>query len=91
MGGYIANKHAVQGLMCVAALENALRDVETLSTRTPVNSRMVRSIEADFSLENPEETQRGFEVSIPLSPYEWLNSCYFWHQTIANTLLGSNT
>lgn len=70
MGAYIASKHAVQGLMRVAALENATRGIRVNTINPgPVNNRMMRSIEKSFSPEHPEETQKGFEASIPLARY----------------------
>jgi NAD(P)-dependent dehydrogenase (short-subunit alcohol dehydrogenase family) len=70
MGAYIASKHAVQGLMRVAAIENAPRGIRVNTINPgPVNNRMMRSIEVGFSPEKPEETQKGFEANIPLGRY----------------------
>ncbi|HZJ20482.1 MAG TPA: SDR family oxidoreductase, partial [Pricia sp.] len=56
--------------MRTAALEFAPRKIRVNTVHpAPVNNRMMRSIEADSSPENPEEVKKGFEASIPLARY----------------------
>lgn len=70
LGAYIASKHAVQGIMRVAAIENAPRGIRVNTINPgPVNNRMMRSIEAGFSPGKPEEMQKAFEAGIPLGRY----------------------
>jgi len=70
LGAYIASKHAVQGLARVAAIENAPRRIRVNTINPgPVNNRMMRSIEAGFAPDNPDEMQKAFEAGIPLGRY----------------------
>ncbi|MCR9182657.1 MAG: SDR family oxidoreductase [Flavobacteriaceae bacterium] len=70
LGAYVASKHAVQGITRVAALEFASRKIRVNTINPgPVNNRMMRSIEAGFSPENPNEMQKAFEAGIPLGRY----------------------
>ncbi len=70
LGAYVASKHAAVGIMRTAALEFAPRKIRVNTVHpAPVNNRMMRSIEADSSPENPEEVKKGFEASIPLARY----------------------
>lgn len=67
---YVASKHAVVGLTKVAALEAASANVRVNSIHpSPVNTRMMRSLEAGFNPENAEEAKAGFAGGIPLGRY----------------------
>ncbi|MGA8855489.1 MAG: SDR family oxidoreductase [Christiangramia sp.] len=70
LGAYVATKHAVIGIMRVAALECADRKIRVNTIHPgPVNNRMMRSIEHQISPDNPGEAQKGFEGSIPFGRY----------------------
>ena len=70
LGAYVATKHAVIGIMRVAALEWAERNIRVNSIHPgPVNNRMMRAIEKDMAPEKPEEVKKGFEESIPFGRY----------------------
>ena len=62
---YVASKHAVVGLTKNAALEAASANVRVNSIHpSPVNTRMMRSLEAGFQVE-----QETLAQSIPLKRY----------------------
>lgn len=70
MMAYTASKHAVNGVMKVAALEGAplgIR-VNTLNP-SPVDNRMMRSLEEGFSPGAGGEMKKAFEQMIPLKRY----------------------
>jgi len=70
LGAYVASKHAVIGIMRVAALEFAERKIRVNSIHPgPVNNRMMRSIEKDMSPDKPADVQKNFEETIPLKRY----------------------
>ena len=70
LSAYVASKHAVIGLMRVAALENAERKIRVNSIHPgPVDNDMMRRIEKEVSSENPEEAMKGFEALVPLGRY----------------------
>ncbi len=70
LGAYVASKHAVQGIMRVAATEFSQRGIRVNTINPgPVNNRMMRSIEAGFAPDNPDEMQKAFEAGIPLGRY----------------------
>ena len=70
LGAYVATKHAVIGLMRVAALENAERKIRVNTIHPgPVNNDMMRRIEKDMNPENPDEVLRGFEAIVPFGNY----------------------
>jgi len=70
LGAYVASKHGVIGIMRVAALENANRNIRVNTIHPgPVNTRMMRSIEHEISPGNPAEVKKGFEADVPLARY----------------------
>ncbi|MDC6352098.1 SDR family oxidoreductase [Zeaxanthinibacter sp. PT1] len=70
LGAYVASKHAVVGLMRVAALEFASQQVRVNSIHPgPVNNQMMRRIENVINPEDPAGVIEGFESSIPFKRY----------------------
>jgi NAD(P)-dependent dehydrogenase (short-subunit alcohol dehydrogenase family) len=70
LGPYVASKHAVVGIMRVAAIEFADKKIRVNSIHPgPVNNRMIRSIEEQISPEDPENAKEGFENSTLLHRY----------------------
>ena len=70
LGAYVASKHAVIGLMRVAALENAVRKIRVNTIHPgPVDNDMMRRIEKDMDPDNPQEVMKGFEATIPFGSY----------------------
>ncbi|WP_299215343.1 SDR family NAD(P)-dependent oxidoreductase [uncultured Aquimarina sp.] len=70
LGPYVASKHAIIGIMKVAALENADRKIRVNTIHPgPVHTHMMRSIEEDIAPDNPKEAQKGFEAIIPFGRY----------------------
>jgi len=70
LGAYVATKHAVVGIMRVAALENADRKIRVNTIHPgPVNNDMMRRIEKDISPDSPQEVLKGFEASVPFGRY----------------------
>ncbi len=70
LGAYVASKHAVVGIMKVAAMEFADRGVRVNSIHPgPVNNRMIRSIEEQISPEEPTKAKNDFENSTLLHRY----------------------
>ena len=70
MAPYSASKHAVIGLMRSAALAGAAHGirVNTLNP-APIETRMMRSIEAGFAPEAPERAKAEREARIPMTRY----------------------
>lgn len=67
---YVTSKHAVIGSMKVAALEGAEHGIRVNSIHpSPVDNRMMRSLEEGFSPGSSEEAKKGFEQTIPLQRY----------------------
>ncbi|WP_145942959.1 SDR family NAD(P)-dependent oxidoreductase [Corynebacterium glyciniphilum] len=67
---YVASKHAVSGLTKTAALELEGSGVRVNSVHpSPVNTRMMRSIESGFNEEDSESARRDFAGRIPLGRY----------------------
>ncbi|MFL1895332.1 SDR family NAD(P)-dependent oxidoreductase [Aquimarina sp. 2-A2] len=74
LGAYVASKHAVVGIMRVAALENAHRNIRVNTIHPgPVHTRMMRAIEKQIAPDNPKEAQKGFEAAIPFGRYAEAN------------------
>ncbi|MBR8393960.1 SDR family oxidoreductase [Burkholderia cenocepacia] len=70
LGPYITSKHAVSGLTKTAALEVSKYNVRVNSVHpSPVNTRMMRSIESGFDPESSERAQKDFSGRIPLGRY----------------------
>lgn len=67
---YVTSKHALVGLTKVAALEAAPFNVRVNSIHpSPVNTSMMRSLEAGFAPDNAEGAQEQFAQGIPLGRY----------------------
>lgn len=67
---YVTSKHATLGIMKTAALEAAARKIRVNSIHpSPVNNRMMRSIEESYAPGKAEEMQKGFASGIPLGRY----------------------
>ena len=70
LGAYVTSKHGVIGIMRVAALEFADRNIRVNTVHPgPVNTQMMRRIETDISPDNTEEVKKGFEAIVPFSRY----------------------
>ncbi|WP_340107774.1 SDR family oxidoreductase [Pikeienuella sp. HZG-20] len=67
---YITSKHAIVGLTRAAAIEAAHANVRVNSVHpSPINTRMMRSLEEGFSPGKAEEAQRRLAATIPLGRY----------------------
>ena len=67
---YVTSKHAMTGMTKVAALEAARYKVRVNSIHpSPVNTRMMRSLEAGFDPDNAEGAKAMLENAIPLGRY----------------------
>jgi NAD(P)-dependent dehydrogenase (short-subunit alcohol dehydrogenase family) len=67
---YITSKHAIVGLTRAAAIEAAPANVRVNSVHpSPINTRMMRSLEEGFSPGNASEAQKQLEATIPLARY----------------------
>lgn len=70
LGPYSTSKHAVVGIMRVAALEYASRNIRVNTIHPgPINNRMMRSIEKQMSPDDSEKAKEGFEAIVPLKRY----------------------
>lgn len=70
LGAYVATKHAVVGIMRVAALEFAHKQIRVNTIHPgPVNNDMMRRIEKDMSPDSPEQILQGFESAVPFGRY----------------------
>lgn len=68
--GYVTSKHALIGTMKVGALEGAEHNIRVNSIHpSPVDNRMMRSLEQGFSPEDAEQAKKEFEKMIPLKRY----------------------
>ena len=67
---YVTSKHAVNGSMKVAALEGAADKIRVNTIHpSPVDNRMMRSLEEGFAPGAAAEAKKGFEQIIPLGRY----------------------
>lgn len=67
---YVTSKHAVIGSMRVAALEGAAHNIRVNTIHpSPVDNRMMRSLEEGFAPGSGEEARKDFEKTIPLGRY----------------------
>jgi NAD(P)-dependent dehydrogenase (short-subunit alcohol dehydrogenase family) len=67
---YVTSKHAVVGMMKSAAQEGAPHKIRVNTINpSPVDNRMMRSLEEGFAPEDAEGAKAGFEQSIPLGRY----------------------
>lgn len=70
LGAYVTSKHAVVGIMRTTAIEAAPLKIRVNSVHpSPVNNRMMRSIEEGASAGHGEDVKKQFEASIPLKRY----------------------
>lgn len=79
---YVTSKHAVVGMMKSAALEGAEAKIRVNTVNpSPVDNRMMRSLEDGFAPGQGEAAKKGFEQAIPLKRYatneEVANLMYF--------------
>jgi len=67
---YVTSKHAIIGMMKTAALEGAPHKIRVNTVNpSPVDNRMMRSLEEGFSPGAGADAKKGFEQSIPLQRY----------------------
>lgn len=70
LGAYVTSKHAVVGIMRTTAIEAAPFKIRVNSVNpSPVNNRMMRSIEEGASSGHGEDIKKQFEATIPLKRY----------------------
>ncbi|OKL40236.1 SDR family NAD(P)-dependent oxidoreductase [Pontibacter flavimaris] len=70
VSAYITSKHAVVGIMRAAAVEAAPRKIRVNSVHpSPVDNRMMRSLEEGFAPGHAEAAQKELEKTIPLGRY----------------------
>lgn len=70
LGAYVTSKHAMVGIMRTSAIEAAPQRIRVNSVHpSPVNNRMMRSIEEGASAGHGEVVKQQFEASIPLKRY----------------------
>jgi len=70
VSAYVTSKHAVVGLTRAVALEAAPRKIRVNSIHpSPVDNRMMRSLEGGYAPGAAEEAKKNFENAIPLNRY----------------------
>ncbi|APA63117.1 SDR family NAD(P)-dependent oxidoreductase [Maribacter sp. 1_2014MBL_MicDiv] len=70
LGAYVAAKHAVVGIMRVAAAENASKTIRVNTIHPgPVDNEMMRRIESDMSPDSPNAVKDGFTSTVPFGRY----------------------
>ncbi|HZK04505.1 MAG TPA: SDR family NAD(P)-dependent oxidoreductase [Actinomycetaceae bacterium] len=67
---YVASKHAVVGLSRTAAVENAAHGIRVNTIHpAPIETRMMRAIEAEVAPEDAEGAKKQFEAGIRMGRY----------------------
>ncbi|HBY18015.1 MAG TPA: oxidoreductase, partial [Candidatus Marinimicrobia bacterium] len=67
---YVTSKHAIIGMMRSAAMEGAPHKIRVNTINpSPIDNRMMRSLEEGFAPGQGEEAKKNFEQSIPLGRY----------------------
>lgn len=70
MSGYSASKHAVVGIMRTAAIEYAKHNIRVNTVHpAPIDTQMMRAVEAGFIPDKPEAAKGAMEKMIPLKRY----------------------
>ena len=70
VSAYITSKHAVVGIMRAIAVEAAPRQIRVNSVHpSPVDNRMMRSLEEGFAPGHAAEAKKNLEKTIPLGRY----------------------
>lgn len=70
MSAYCASKHAVVGLMRTAALEGAAQNIRVNTVNpAPIDTRMMRSLEAGFMPAQPQAAKAVLAQRIPMQRY----------------------
>ncbi|QGY45809.1 glucose 1-dehydrogenase [Maribellus comscasis] len=70
VSAYVASKHAIIGLMRSLAYEVAEKKIRVNTINpSPVDNRMMRSLENGFAPGKGDEAKKGFEQTIPLGRY----------------------
>ncbi|KAB7731080.1 glucose 1-dehydrogenase [Rudanella paleaurantiibacter] len=70
VSAYITSKHANVGIMRAVAVEAAPRKIRVNSVHpSPVDNRMMRSLEEGFAPGHGTEAKKGLEATIPLGRY----------------------
>lgn len=70
VSAYITSKHAVVGIMRAVAVEAAARKIRVNSVHpSPVDNRMMRSLEEGFAPGHGSEAKKSLEATIPLGRY----------------------
>ncbi len=70
MVAYVTSKHALVGMMRVAALEGAPHGIRVNAINPgPVDNSMMRTLEQGTDAEHPEAVKEGFEHLTPLGRY----------------------
>lgn len=70
LSAYVTSKHAVIGIMRATAIEAAPRKIRVNTVHpSPVNNRMMRSIEEGASNDDADLVKKQFEATIPLGRY----------------------